>query len=53
MELTRIAARPLQALADDTGYTVSMAVLDGGDIVYVDRRRRAAARTSGWNSTCT
>ena len=39
MELTRIAARPLQALADDTGYTVSMVVLDGGDIVYVDRRR--------------
>ena len=41
MEITRIAARPLQALADDTGYTVSMVVLDGGDIVYVDRRRSA------------
>ena len=39
MELTRTAARPLQALADETGYTVSMAILDGSDIVYVDRRR--------------
>ena len=39
MEITRIAGRHLQALADDTGYTVSMAVLDGTDIVYVDRRR--------------
>ncbi len=41
MEITRVAARPLQALADDTGHTVSMAVLDGSDIVYVDRRRSA------------
>lgn len=39
MEITRVAARHLQALADETGYTVSMAVLDGADIVYVDRRR--------------
>jgi IclR family pca regulon transcriptional regulator len=39
MEITRVAARYLQALSDDTGYTVSMAVLDGTDIVYVDRRR--------------
>jgi IclR family pca regulon transcriptional regulator len=43
MELTRTAARPLQALADETGYTVSMAILDGGDIVYVDRHRSARA----------
>jgi IclR family pca regulon transcriptional regulator len=39
MEITRVAARFLQSLADDTGHTVSMAVLDGTDIVYVDRRR--------------
>jgi IclR family transcriptional regulator, pca regulon regulatory protein len=39
MEITRVAARPIQALADETGHTVSMAVLDGSDIVYVDRRR--------------
>ena len=41
MEITRVAARPLQGLADETGHTVSMAVLDGSDIVYVDRRRSA------------
>lgn len=39
MEITRVAARHLQGLSDETGYTVSMAVLDGPDIVYVDRRR--------------
>lgn len=39
MELTRVAAPSLQALADETGYTVSMALCDGPDIVYVDRRR--------------
>lgn len=45
MELTRVAAPALQALADETGYTVSMAVCDGPDIVYVDRRR-SGRRTS-------
>ncbi|HTY72324.1 MAG TPA: IclR family transcriptional regulator [Actinomycetes bacterium] len=39
MEITRVAGRSLQALSDETGFTVSMAVLDGTDIVYVDRRR--------------
>ena len=39
MELTRVAGALMQTLADTTGYTVSMAVLDGADIVYVDRRR--------------
>ncbi|MFI5042648.1 MAG: IclR family transcriptional regulator, partial [Acidimicrobiales bacterium] len=41
MEITRVAGRSLQALSDETGYTVSMAVLDGTDIVYIDRRRSA------------
>ncbi len=41
MEITRIAGRHLQALSDETGYTVSMAVLDGVDIVYIERRRSA------------
>jgi len=46
MDLTRVAARPLQALADETGYTANMGVLDGADVVYVDRRRptRAGSR---------
>jgi IclR family pca regulon transcriptional regulator len=39
MEITRIAGRALQALSDETGFTVSMAVLDGTEIVYIDRRR--------------
>ena len=45
LEINRVAAPHLQALADETGYTVSMAVLDGADIIYVERRRsgRAAA----------
>jgi IclR family pca regulon transcriptional regulator len=43
MEITRVAAPYLQALSDDSGYTVSMAVLDGPDIVYVERRRSGRA----------
>ncbi|GAA2029315.1 IclR family transcriptional regulator [Catenulispora yoronensis] len=43
MEITRIAAQPLQALSDETGYPASMAVLDGADVVYVDRRRSRRA----------
>lgn len=43
MEITRVAGQHLQALSDETGYTVSMAVLDGPDIVYVDRRRSGRA----------
>jgi IclR family pca regulon transcriptional regulator len=43
MEITRVAAYHLQALSNETGYTVSMAVLDGPDIVYVDRRRSGRA----------
>jgi IclR family pca regulon transcriptional regulator len=39
LEITRLAGRALQSLSDETGCTVSMAVLDGTDIVYVDRRR--------------
>ncbi|MGC9670039.1 IclR family transcriptional regulator [Planosporangium sp. 12N6] len=39
MDLTRVAAPLLQSLADQTGFTVSMAICDGPDVVYVDRRR--------------
>lgn len=44
IELTRVAAGPLQRLADETGFTVSMAVLDGPDVVYVERRRSGRDR---------
>lgn len=43
LEVTQAAGRSLQLLADETNHTVSMAILDGADIVYVDRRRPARA----------
>ncbi|MBB3042698.1 IclR family transcriptional regulator [Nocardioides soli] len=43
LELTKVAGRALQTLADETNHTVSMAILDGADIVYVDRRRPTRA----------
>lgn len=39
LEVTRVAASCLQSLADETGFSASMAILDGPDIVYVDRRK--------------
>jgi IclR family pca regulon transcriptional regulator len=45
MELTGVAAGHLQQLSDETGCAASMAVLDGADIVYVERRR--SRRSSG------
>ncbi|NKQ53097.1 helix-turn-helix domain-containing protein [Amycolatopsis sp. K13G38] len=39
MEITRVAAPHLQALSDETGYAVSMAVLDGTEILYIQRCR--------------
>jgi IclR family transcriptional regulator, pca regulon regulatory protein len=41
MELREICAPHLQQLSDETGYTVNMAILDGVDIVYVERCRSA------------
>src|SRR5436190_14284657 len=41
MELREISAPHLQQLSDETGYTVNMGVLDGTDIVYVERCRSA------------
>jgi len=39
MELRQIAATHLQQLSDETGHTVNMAILDGADIVYIERCR--------------
>src|SRR5204863_3778164 len=39
MDLRELAAPHLQALSDETGHTVNMAVLDGADIVYIERCR--------------
>jgi IclR family pca regulon transcriptional regulator len=41
MELRQIAATHLQQLSDETGHTVNMAILDGTDIVYIERCRSA------------
>jgi IclR family pca regulon transcriptional regulator len=39
MDLRELAAPHLQALSDETGHTVNMAVLDDADIVYIERCR--------------
>jgi IclR family transcriptional regulator, pca regulon regulatory protein len=43
MELRELAAPHLRRLSDETGYTVNMAILDGLDIVYVERCRSTQA----------
>jgi IclR family pca regulon transcriptional regulator len=39
MELREISLPHLQQLSDETGHTVNLAILDGVDIVYIDRVR--------------
>ena len=39
MELREISLPHLQQLSDETGHTVNMAILDGADIVYIERVR--------------
>src|SRR5215471_921615 len=39
MDLREVSAPHLQRLSDETGHTVNLAVLDGVDIVYLDRCR--------------
>src|SRR5712691_13106228 len=43
MELREISAPHLQQLSDETGHTVNMAILEGTDILYVERCRSARA----------
>ena len=43
MEIRQIASPHLQRLSNDTGFTVNMAILDGTEIVYVDRYRSTRA----------
>lgn len=43
MELREVAAPHLRRLSDDTGFTANMAILDGLDIVYVERCRSTQA----------
>jgi IclR family pca regulon transcriptional regulator len=44
MAVRRASAPHLQRLSDETGHTVNLAILDGSDIVYVDRCRAARPR---------
>jgi IclR family pca regulon transcriptional regulator len=44
MDVRDVAAPHLQALSDETGHTVNMAILDGADIVYVERCRTSQKR---------
>ena len=46
MELPELARPHLQHLSDDTGHTVNMAILDGTEIVYVERVRSSGAGQS-------
>jgi IclR family pca regulon transcriptional regulator len=39
MEVRELSLPHLQQLSDETGHTVNMAILDGADIVYVERCR--------------
>jgi IclR family transcriptional regulator, pca regulon regulatory protein len=39
MELREISGPHLQQLSDETGYTVNMGILDGTDVVYIERCR--------------
>ena len=41
MDIREISVPYLQALSDDTGFTVNMAILDGPDVVYIERCRTA------------
>ena len=43
MELRVISSPYLQRLSDETGFTVNMAILDGADILYVERCRSSRA----------
>jgi IclR family transcriptional regulator, pca regulon regulatory protein len=43
MELREVAAPHLRRLSDETGFTVNMAILDGVDVVYVERCRSTQA----------
>ena len=47
MDILEISAPYLRQLSDQTGYTVNLAILDGVDIVYIERCRTAQAGSVG------
>ena len=44
MDIREISVPHLQALSDATGFTVNMAILDGPDVVYIERCRTSRSR---------
>jgi IclR family pca regulon transcriptional regulator len=46
MDLREVSAPHLRQLSDKTGYTVNLAILDGTDVVYIERCR--TARPGQW-----
>ena len=44
MDIREISVPHLQALSDSTGFTVNMAILDGPDVVYIERCRTSRSR---------
>ena len=46
MDLREVAAPHLRQLSDKTGYTVNLAILDGIEVVYIERCR--TARPGQW-----
>src|SRR6476620_10743735 len=43
MDVREISAPHLRQLSDETGYTVNLAILDGTDVVYIERCRSSRA----------
>jgi IclR family pca regulon transcriptional regulator len=41
MDLREVSAPYLRQLSDETGFTVNLAILDGADVVYIERCRTA------------
>jgi len=41
MDLREVSEPHLRRLSDETGHTVNLAILDGVDVVYIERRRAA------------
>ena len=44
MDIREISVPHLQALSDATGFTANMAILDGPDVVYIERCRTSRSR---------
>ena len=53
MDLREISAPHLRLLSDETGCTINLAILDGTDVVYIERCRTARPASGRSTSTST